>query len=122
MVKSIDEANQGALKGILDGDPHLIDVVPAAQAIPELKDGMILHAGPPITWERMCGPLRGAIMGIAAFEGWAADLDDAAAKAAGGAFTFAPNHHYGAVGPMTGMTTRSQPLLVVENRTFGNRA
>jgi hypothetical protein len=121
-VKSIDEANQDALKRILDGDPHLADVIPAAQAIPELKDRMILHAGPPISWERMCGPLRGAVMGIAVFEGWASDLDDAAAKAAAGAFAFAPNHHFGAVGPMTGLTTVSQPLLVVENKTFGNRA
>ena len=34
---------------------------------------------------------------------------------------FAPNHHFGAVGPMTGITTRSMPLLAVENRAFGNR-
>jgi uncharacterized protein DUF1116 len=121
-VKSIDEANEDVLKRILDGDPYLVDVIPAAQAIPELTDRMILHAGPPIGWERMCGPLRGAVMGIAVLEGWAADLNDAAAKAAAGAFAFAPNHHYGAVGPMTGMTTLSQPLLVVENKTYGNRA
>jgi hypothetical protein len=70
----------------------------------------------------MCGPMRGAVMGIAVFEGWAKELDDAASKAAAGSFSFHPNHHYGAVGPMTGMTTASQPLLVVENRTFGNRA
>jgi hypothetical protein len=70
----------------------------------------------------MCGPMRGAVMGIAVFEGWAKDLDDAASKAAAGSFSFHPNHHYGAVGPMTGVTTASQPLLVVENRTFGNRA
>src|SRR5262249_33683995 len=107
---------------MLGGDPHLVDVVPAAEAIPQLTDRMILHAGPPISWKRMCGPLRGAVMGIAVFEGWAADLDDAAAKAAAGAYAFAPNHHFRALGPMTGMTTRSEPLLVVETRTFGNRA
>ena len=56
------------------------------------------------------------------FEGWAKDLEEAEAKAAAGAFRFEPNHHYGAVGPMTGMTTVSQPVLVVENRAFGNRA
>ena len=33
-----------------------------------------------------------------------------------------PNHHFDAVGPMTGMTTVSQPVMVVENREFGNRA
>jgi hypothetical protein len=70
----------------------------------------------------MCGPMRGAVMGIAVFEGWARDLGDAATRAAAGSFSFHPNHHYGAVGPMTGMTTRSQPLLVVENKAFGNRA
>jgi len=119
-LKSIDQANQDALQRMLSGEPVLVDVIPAAQAIPDLKDRMILHAGPPIGWDRMCGPMRGAVMGIAVFEGWAKDLGEAAAQA--GTFTFAPNHDFGAVGPMTGMTTKSQPLLVVENKTFGNRA
>jgi hypothetical protein len=121
-LKIIDQANQEALRRIIAGEPILIDVIPAAQAIAELADNVILHAGPPIGWDRMCGPLRGAIMGIAVFEGWATDLGDAAAKAAAGSYAFRPNHHYGAVGPMTGMTTASQPLLVIENKTFGNRA
>ena len=107
---------------MLAADPVLVDVIPASEAIPGLGDRMILHAGPPIEWARMCGPLRGAIAGIAVFEGWAEDLAAAEAMAADGAFQFAPNHHFDAVGPMTGMTTRSQPLMVVENRAFGNRA
>ena len=107
---------------MLAGDPVLVDVVPAGEAIAGLGARHILHAGPPIGWERMCGPMRGAVMGIAVFEGWAKDLEEAEAKAAAGAFRFEPNHHYSAVGPMTGMTTVSQPLLVVENRAFGNRA
>jgi len=121
-LHSIDAANEEVLRRLLAGEPVLTDVVPAAQAIAGLSERTILHAGPPIAWERMCGPLRGAIMGIAVFEGWANDLDDAAKKAADGAFAFHPNHHFGAVGPMTGMTTMSQPVMVVENRVFGNRA
>jgi hypothetical protein len=121
-MKIIDDANAETLKRILAGDPVLVDCIPASEAIPDLAEGMILHAGPPVDWDRMCGPMRGAVMGIAVFEGWAKDLGDAEKKAAAGKFKFAPNHHYGAVGPMTGMTTRSQALLVVENRTFGNRA
>jgi hypothetical protein len=70
----------------------------------------------------MCGPLRGAVCGAIVFEGWAADLAAAEKLAASGGVRFAPNHHFGAVGPMTGITTRSMPLLVVENRAFGNRA
>jgi hypothetical protein len=121
-VKEIEEANAEALRRMLSGNPVLVDCIPAKEAIPTLEKGMILHSGPPIAWDRMCGPMRGAVTGIAVFEGWASDLADAERKASRGTFKFAPNHHYGAVGPMTGMTTVSQPLLVVENKAFGNRA
>ena len=60
--------------------------------------------------------------GGAVLEGWARDLDEAEALAAGGGLDFAPNHHHDAVGPMTGIITRGMPVMVVENRTFGNRA
>ena len=121
-MQIIEDANAQALSRILAADPVLIDCIPAGAAIPALEPNLILHSGPPIGWDRMCGPMRGAVTGIAVFEGWARDIADAESKAAAGAFRFAPNHHHGAVGPMTGMTTVSQPLLVVENRTFGNRA
>ena len=121
-MQRIEEANQKAIDRMVAGDPVLVDVIPAARAIPALKDRMILHAGPPIEWSRMCGPMRGAIMGIAVFEGWADDLAEAESMAAAGEFEFHPNHHFDAVGPMTGMTTISQPLMVVENTPYGNRA
>lgn len=121
-MKRIDDANREALSRMLSGDPVLVDVLPAREVVPGLEDRMILHAGPPIEWERMCGPMRGAVTGIAIYEGWAPDLQTAADNAADGAFAFNPNHHFDAVGPMTGMTTVSQPVMVVENRAFGNRA
>lgn len=121
-MRSIEEANRETLERIFAADPVLVDVVPAHEAIGGLKERMILHAGPPITWERMCGPMQGAVAGAIVYEGWAEDLDAAVELAAGGGIEFHPNHDFGAVGPMTGMTTWSQPLLVVENRTFGNRA
>ena len=81
-MQKIESANAEAVARILGGDPVLVDVIPAGEAIPELKSGRkILHAGPPIGWDRMCGPMRGAVMGIAVFEGWASGLDDAAARA-----------------------------------------
>ena len=118
----VETANREALQRILAADPVLIDVVPASECIAGLGPQMILHAGPPIDWQRMCGPMRGAVAGIAVFEGWAEDLAAAERMAARGAFDFQPNHHFAAVGPMTGLTTMSQPLMVVENRAFGNRA
>lgn len=121
-MEIIKQANEEAVRRMLTGDPVLIDVIPASEAIADLQEGMILHAGPPISCKDMCGPMRGAIAGIAVFEGWAENLADAEEKADAGAFEFHPNHHFDAVGPMTGMTTMSQPVMVVENRTFGNRA
>ncbi|HJU23170.1 MAG TPA: DUF1116 domain-containing protein [Casimicrobiaceae bacterium] len=119
---TIAAANHEALRRILASDPVLVDVQLARDAIPRLGDRTILHAGPPIAWERMCGPMRGAIAGAIVFEGWADDLDAATRLAASGEIRFEPNHHYGGVGPMTGITTRGMAVLVVENRAFGNRA
>jgi len=120
--KAIEQANEETLRRMLAAEPVLVDVCPAGDVIPTLTEGVILHAGPPIAWDRMCGPMKGAIAGIAVFEGWSSNLDEAMAMAGRGAFDFQPNHHFDAVGPMTGMTTKSQPVMVVENRTFDNRA
>jgi Protein of unknown function (DUF1116) len=121
--KQIEEANREALARMLAAEPMLADVRRAGSLIPELDAArLMLHAGPPIEWTRMCGPLRGAVCGAIVFEGWASDLQAARQLAASGSVQFAPNHHYGAVGPMTGITTRSMPLLVVDNPAHGNRA
>ena len=119
----VEQANRSVLDKILAADPVLADVRRAGELIPELDSRrLMLHAGPPLEWARMCGPLKGAICGAIVFEGWASDLGAAEKLAASGGIEFAPNHHFGAVGPMTGITTKSMPLLVVENRAFGNRA
>lgn len=119
---AVEAANKEALGRFLKAEPVLVDVRPAGEVLRGLKDRMILHAGPPIGWERMCGPLRGAIQGAIVLEGWAPDLATAEKLAASGGIVFEPNHHHDAVGPMTGMITRSMPVMVVENRAFGNRA
>ena len=121
--EEVEKANRAALEKILAAEPVLADVRRAGELIPQLDaERLVLHAGPPIEWPRMCGPLRGAVCGALVFEGWARDLAAAEKLAASGGVRFAPNHHFGAVGPMTGITTRSMPLLVVDNRAFGNRA
>ena len=57
----IDRANTEAVNRMLAANPVLVDVIPASEAFPALKDRMILHAGPPIAWDKMCGPMRGAV-------------------------------------------------------------
>jgi hypothetical protein len=94
----------------------------ARDEIPGMGERQLLHAGPPIGWERMSGPLRGAVIGAAIFEGWAEDESAATAMAAAGEIDFAPCHHYGAVGPMAGVTSPSMAVYRVENAEHGNTA
>jgi hypothetical protein len=66
-MQRIDDANRQAIERVLSADPVLVDVIPAAEAIPALREHMILHAGPPVDWERMCGPMRGGVGGISEY-------------------------------------------------------
>ncbi len=70
---NINDANQQVVDRIKQALPVLVGMGIAKDVIPGMHDKMILHAGPPIEWERMCGPTRGAIMGALIYEGLAAD-------------------------------------------------
>ena len=115
-------ANRTALDRLLGASPFLVDVQPAGTAIPALTGRMLLHSGPPIAWERMCGPMRGAIIGASLFEGWASTPEEAEGLAESGAIAFDACHHHGAVGPMAGVVSPSMPVVVVENSAAGNRS
>jgi hypothetical protein len=118
---SIMAANLEALRRLTLSEPVLVDCVPAGEAL-SLDADTVLHAGPPIAWEATCPPLRAAIVGALRYERRAADEADAARLIASGAVRLEPCHHRGAVGPMTGIITRSMPVLVVDNRPGGRRA
>lgn len=118
----VDSANIQAIETMHTAEPILADVQRAAEVIDGLGEHKILHAGPPVEWQHMCGPMQGAICGAIVLEGWAKNLESAEKLAAGGKIEFEPNHHHNAVGPMTGLTTQSMPLMVVENKTHGNKS
>lgn len=118
----VAKANDQAIERMLAAEPVLTNVLLAADAIEGLDEYKILHAGPPVDWQNMCGPMQGAIAGAIVLEGWAKDLEAAFALAASDKITFEPNHHHGAVGPMTGIVTPSMPLMEVENKAFDNKS
>lgn len=113
----IDAANDKVVERLTNSQPFLTDVRPAYELIPELdsQEKIILHAGPPIKWENMTGPMQGSCIGAMLFEEWATDEDDAEKQLANGEVKFIPCHHVGAVGPMGGITTKSFPMVLVEN-------
>ncbi len=118
----VEKANKEAFDRINDSEPMLVDVVYAKDVMPDMKKNTIGHAGPPIAWEDMCGPLQGAILGAIVYEGLADTLEEAEKVVLNGDVEFKSNHDLDAVGPMTGMITYSMPLWKVENKTFGNVA
>lgn len=118
----IENANTTAVTRMMDARPMLKGVATAREVIPGMKDNLFLHAGPPIEWARMSGPLRGAVMGALILEGMARNAEEAEAMAARGAVEFAPNHEHNAVGPMAGVISPSMKVYVVENVTHGNVA
>ncbi|HXQ66321.1 MAG TPA: DUF1116 domain-containing protein, partial [Alphaproteobacteria bacterium] len=118
----IEAANRLAYAAYLEAQPALEGIGPARALLPRMGRRTILHAGPPIEWARMCGPMQGAIVGAVLFEGWAEDADRAARLAASGKIAFAPCHDYGAVGPMAGVISPSMPVWAVRELNGGGLA
>jgi hypothetical protein len=115
-------ANARAVAAVLDVQARLVDVLPAREVL-GLGAGDFLHAGPPIEWERAAGPLRGALMGAAAFEGLANSPEAAEGlfTAADSGVTLSPCHASGAVGPMAGVVSASMWMFVLEDPVSGRR-
>ncbi|MGZ9224218.1 MAG: DUF1116 domain-containing protein [Anaerolineales bacterium] len=119
---NIDQANTNAVNRLMEARPILKGVATARDVIPGIKDNLLLHAGPPIEWARMSGPLRGAIIGAMLFEGIAKSEAGATAMVKRGEVEFDSCHHHGTVGPMAGVISASMKVYVVENAEHGNKS
>lgn len=118
---NIKAANGRALERLVGAEPVLVDCRPAREAM-ALADRTVLHAGPPLQWERACATMQSAVLCAIRYERWAPDDGAALDLVAHGQIRIATCHEAGAVGPMTGMVTPSMPVFIVENRREGNRA
>jgi len=118
----VEKANAEAVRRILAAEPTVIGIGVAKDVVPGMEPNLILHAGPPVTWDRMCGPMRGAVIGGLLFEGLAKTPEEAEKLAASGKIRFDPCHHHDAVGPMAGIMTANMPVWILENKAFGNKA
>ena len=116
----IEAANKKVMEIILKGQPTLLDIGVAGGVIPGMTKKMILHAGPPIKWEKMSGPLRGAVIGALIYEGLAVNEKEATELAASGEISYDPCHHHNTVGPMAGVVSASMPVWILQNKAYGN--
>ena len=119
---AVAAANARAVAAIERTDARAVSVEPAGTVVPGLRDGMLLHAGPPIEWERVCDPQRRALVAAVLFEGWARGREEAAALLERGDIALESGNEHDHVGPMTGICSPSMPVWVVEDATSGARA
>ena len=118
----IEKANKQTIEKMIEARAVLVGLGKAGEVIPGMRDNLLLHAGPPITWDRASGPLRGAITGALIFEGKAKNEKEAQALVENGKIELEPCHHHQTVGPMAGVTSASMSVYVIENKTHGNKA
>lgn len=122
IADKIEAANEEAVTRIINSHPVLVGYERAIDVVPGMTKTTILHAGPPVAWEDMNGPMRGAVTGALIFEGLASNLDEAFRLAGSGEITFSPCHEHDCVGSMAGVTSASMYMHVVKNQTYGNIA
>ncbi|MBO0980523.1 DUF1116 domain-containing protein [Microbacterium sp. SD291] len=122
VAEKINAANEVALERILSSQPFLEGFGQALDTVPGMTEKTILHAGPPIEFTRMSGPMKGAVTGALVFEGLAKDLDEAFELASSGEIDFSPCHEHQSVGSMAGVTSASMWVHKVTNRAHGNTA
>lgn len=120
--EKIEEANKLAMERILNSKAMLVGMAKAIDVIPGMQPNMLLHAGPPVTWDKMCGPLRGAVIGALILEGRAENAAEAEALAASGEIVYSPCHEHATVGPMAGVVSPSMPVFILENEVYGRKS
>ncbi|MET8156939.1 DUF1116 domain-containing protein [Sphaerisporangium sp. NPDC005289] len=116
-----ERANEVAVGRLLSARPRLVGVRPAREVL-DLPPRTFLHAGPPIEWERASGPMRGALIGAAVFEGLAADAEEAERLLVSGGVRLDPCHHHRTVGPMAGVVSPSMWMFEVVDEEHGGTA
>jgi hypothetical protein len=108
-------ANAEVVERVERATPCAVTVAAARDVVPGMREGLLLHSGPPIAWDRVCDPQRRALTAAAVFEGWAADRGGAERMLADGEIALEPGNEHDHVGPMTGVCSPSMPVWVVED-------
>jgi len=119
---NVEDANRRAIAGVLACEPWLVGVKPAGEVVPGLERDTILHAAPPGRWEEQSDVLRSGLVGAALFEGLAASREEAEARLASGEILLGAAQDHASMAGGAGAITASTPVVVLENRTSGNRA
>lgn len=121
LVEKVNAANQQVIKNLVNTDPYWVGMKPAIEVVPDMHEGLILHAGPDISWEEMCEPQRQGGINGALYEGYAKTPEEARKMFESGELEFKSANDYHIVAPGSGICTPSLVVNIVEDRYSGSR-
>lgn len=113
--------NDDAFARLIAARPRLVGAALAGTVIPELRERRVHHAGPPIEFAAMCGPMQGALVCAVLLEGWTSDPRAARDQLERGEVATGCNNDHASVGPMAGPISASTPVWVVADDESGER-
>ncbi len=118
--EEVEKANSLAVERMMESEPTWVDVGLARDKL-GLEEYTLLHAGPPVTWDKVSGPVKGALIGAVIYEGWASTPEEAEKLLSSGQVKIEPTHSRNAVGPMAGVISPSMPVYEIYDQKWGNR-
>ncbi|HQO63554.1 MAG TPA: DUF1116 domain-containing protein, partial [Syntrophorhabdus sp.] len=121
LAEKIDAANAKVVNLLKNTDPYWVGMKPAIECVPDMREGLILHAGPEIEWDRMCDAQQQGGINGALYEGYAKTEEEAREKLRSGEIEFHSANDYHIVAPGSGIATPSLIVNIVEDHNSGSR-
>jgi hypothetical protein len=120
-VSTRREANAEAVARVVGARPAWVGVKPAAQVVPALRDGLLLHAGPPL---RVAPPrvVARALAGALVLEGRVESLEAGIGVVADGSLELSPGNDHAMAAPLAGVVSASMPVVVIRDEETGAEA
>ena len=122
LKEKIEKSNAEAVDILNAAEGHWVGLEKAIKAIPGFKENVIMHAGPPIEWDRMIGVQKRGVCYGAIHAGLAKTPEEADEMVKRGEIElWSCNDHF-AIGAAAGIVTHNMVVNVTEDIVHGNKA
>ncbi|TVM34659.1 DUF1116 domain-containing protein [Oceanidesulfovibrio marinus] len=122
IAQKVEEANARAFKHIINAEPYWVGIKRARDVVPGMEPNVILHSGPPISWDRMAPVQQKGILGAVQHEKLAEDEAGALRLVESGAISVRSAMDMGVAGAGAGIVSPSMVVNVCRERNTGKEA